>query len=241
MPDAPPDAAPAQGVLAEAIRTGNFSRIELAKGLSASAKMVCGVLHRQRCDDIIEEKAVEAGMLPIPDDGNVDVALRTLKEVVEGIHTGADLSSQYHVLNRLLHNQQQRAEVVDSLLLTSEYKRVVEVTTARNHLEAQLVKSAYREDLTPAEQLVLLSQLTQISNSASSKIKAGALPLNDLTVLLQKIDYAANAEGEAALKKTYVQTSPQAREVIRKLALRLIRVVKDVPAAEQAQPATDLP
>ena len=227
MPD---DLAPA-GALP--VANTQATRVELFKSLSGSAKIVCNVLWRQIADD----PPVAPPMTVV--EGDPNPAMTALRAIVQGINNGSDLSAHRQTLNRLLYSQEQRSQVIDQLMMVSDYKRLVELTEARNHLESMLVKSSYRGDLNPAEQLVLLSQLTSITKQVEGKVRSGAQSVSDLETLLRRIDYAANTDSEG-LKKKFQQTSPQGREVIRKLTMRLQKAVKEATDIE-VEAETQLP
>ena len=204
------------------------TRADLLKSLSGSAKIVCAVLWRQLAENPPKPPPVTVVS------GEPDPALAELRAIVNGIHTGADLSGHRQALNRLLYNPEQRAQVIDSLLMVSDYKRLVELSEARNYLETCLVQSSYRGDLNPAEQLVLLSQLSAIVRQVEGKVRAGGQSMTDIESTLRRIDYAANSDTDT-LKKKFADTSPQGREVIRKLTMKLYKAVKQAEAEETEQ------
>lgn len=185
------------------------------------------VLLTQRSEaPMLEASGVaEQAELVQPTPPPADVALSVLRKLVDGIHAGKSLEALYPQLSRLIANQERRAEIVDQLLLTSEFDRATTLAQARARLEHDLIISCYRNELTAHERMDLLEVLVPLEREARNRIKSGALPINDLLAQIQKMD-STLAIDEEALRSKFSKTTPQGREVVRKLAMRLSKATR---------------
>ena len=164
------------------------------------------------------------GQTPIPEDTYRVTDL--VKTVVDGIATGTDFKQIYPTLSRLVNQQESRAKLLDQLLLFDDYRRVSAWTEVRNEIEVDLIQAARRGDLRPAERLFLLEMADKKLLGIQRRIEGGASEVNDVLGLLQKANYAVEAQGEA-LKERFAKTSYQGREIARKLLTRLSRALAE--------------
>ena len=162
--------------------------------------------------------AAPAAILP-PSPPSADVALATGRELVARMQDGRSLEPVYPALSRLIANQERRAQIVDQILLTHEFDRAFTLASARAQIEYELCLAAYRGDLSVPERLALLDRLVTLESDSRNRIKAGATPVSDLMSLVQQASAIAVDEAQLAVK--FAKTTPQGREVVRKLALRL--------------------
>jgi hypothetical protein len=169
---------------------------------------------------LVETGAAVAAPAVPPRPPSADVALEAIRDLVTGIQEGRSLEPLYPRLSRLIANQERRAEIVDQLFLTSEFDRAVNLASARAQLEYELCLAAYRSDLSVPERLALLDRIVELERDSRNRIKSGAIPVSDLMALVQKAD-ATLAVDEVQLAAKFAKTTPQGREVVRKLALRL--------------------
>ncbi len=203
------------------MRHSDLEQSAIENALSPAAKVVVDVLARANRDATRSGPAVQP---PLPD--NVGPVYEVLRKIVGGIEHGHDIKDAYPTIGRLIHSQEQRANVVNQLLMTNEFRRVTELSAARDHLENDLIKAAYRQDLSPAERLVLMKMLQDQLKSSEGRLAAGAQPVQDLIGLMQKINFATQGD-EGALKARFSQTSAQGREIIRKLVTTMKRALTD--------------
>ena len=162
--------------------------------------------------------AVPAAVLP-PSPPSADVALATGRELVARMQDGRPLEPLYPAVARLIANQERRAEIVDQILLTHEFDRAFTLAAARAQIEYELCMAAYRSDLSVPERLALLDRLVSLEQDSRNRIKAGATPVSDVMSLMKQA--GALAIDEVQLASKFAKTTPQGREVVRKLALRL--------------------
>jgi hypothetical protein len=200
----------------------------LQQALSPAALVVAQVLARVERDASIQA-AQDAAKIK----ATQGPVYQVLRQIVGGIEDGKDIRESYPLIGRLIHNQEPRSNVVNQLLLTNDFRRVTELSAARDHLEQELMAGAYRQDLTAAERLVLLKMLQEQLKTAESRLAAGAQPVQDLIGLMQKINFATQGD-ENALRQRFSQTSPQGREIIRKLVTTMRRAMTGKERDESA-------
>jgi hypothetical protein len=169
--------------------------------------------------------AVPATLVP-PIPPAADVALTALRELILNTQDGKPVAHLYPTISRLISHQDQRAEVVKQIILAHTFIRAVVVAQARSHLEHGLIVQAYRSELSPTERLALLELLLKVEDKIQARIDSGAVNISDLLGQIQKI--SALAIDEDALKAKFAKTTPQGREVVRKLAIRLGKAVREV-------------
>lgn len=189
---------------------------QLFRALSSSAKIIVDVWARSN--------------RPPPPDPNLVTDL--LNVIVHGIQTGEDFSSTYPTISRLVNNQEHRANLINQLTLVDDYRRAAIFIELRNELENELVAAARSDSLRPSERLVLLKMVDDRLGDVQNRIAGSAIDVQDVLSLLQKANYAVEVKGES-LKKKFIQTSPQGREIIRKLVTTMGRQLKVVEAKDK--------
>jgi len=153
-----------------------------------------------------------------------DPVLDVLDHVVNGIKTGSNLTEQYPEIARLVNNQESRAELINNLLLTHDYDRLVKYVRARQSLEKFMFECANRGDLSPTEGLAFMSMVMSETETIYSRVKSGATKINDVVGMLNKIDYTVQ-QSEKELLNKFKKTTPQGREIVRRLIHKLNKVV----------------
>lgn len=201
-----------------------LNRALLAGALSKSSCALSGMFAREAARDALAQRVLTSADAA---KASSSKALDVLDSVVSGVLNGTDLSPQYPEIARLIHAQEQRAEVVNQLLLTHDYARVTRATKARDRLEEDLCTMALNGDLLPAEKVLLMEKLDTIVTTTRKGIAAESTSITDIVAMLDKMDYATEIAG-AGLQRKFEKTSPQGREVARKL---LLNISKRVSAA----------
>jgi len=163
-------------------------------------------------------------------EGQSDPVLKILDKVVQGIKHGTDISENQEEISKLILNQESRAELIDNILLTHDYDRLVKYVRARKVLEDFLLLACQRGDLSATEALAFMKIVMTESETIQHRVKAGATSVKDIINLVSKADYAVQAK-EADLTKKFDKTTPQGREIIRRLAHRLNKVQKGAGGA----------
>jgi len=151
-----------------------------------------------------------------------DVVLNIVQKVVDSIKNGTNLDAEKDDITRLINNQEHRAELIDQLTLTHDYSRYIRFLKVQASLENYLMKCIDNDNLTPSEAWAFLKYITAESGAVYSRIKGGATSVKDIASLLQKVDYTIQNTDKSIMKK-FNKTTHQGREVIRKLATRVLK------------------
>lgn len=154
-----------------------------------------------------------------------DPAVLALEKVVHGINTGAPLSKSYGEIERLVSNQQDRAELFDNLLMAHDFTRLVGFLKARSRVENVLLAVAERGELTATESIAFLEMMNTQIGKIQTRIRSGAVANNDIMGLLAKVDFVMQ-QGEEDLEAKFAKSPPQSREIMRRLATRLAKLGK---------------
>ena len=155
-----------------------------------------------------------------------DQSLSVLQQVVDGFTHGTSLAHLSETINKLISNQEQRAELISSLVMSHEYNRLVKYLAVRSHLEDQLIEAALRDDLSTSEKLMLLKLVGDETQSVANKVQAGSTTVKDIMGLMNKVDYKLQL-GERTLGSKFRKTTPQGREIVRRVAFQLQRTIRE--------------
>jgi hypothetical protein len=161
------------------------------------------------------------------DIGSVDIStdnsvLALLKDMVEGMRAGENLEDLRVPLLQLTGNQEERAKLVRSLMLTHDYDRLSSYLIIRDKLEQLLLAEAMSGKLDPAQALSFLRTVREEISQIQSAVTEGAAAGGDVTTLLNKVSFAAKAQEDVLLSK--IKSSPQNRELVRKLIYQLAKL-----------------
>jgi hypothetical protein len=159
---------------------------------------------------------VLAPLPPAPE----DMVLDTLDEVINSLKTGREITGLRERIAQLVTNQESRAELVSNMVMTHDFDRLARYMRARASLEDILLKAAVDRTLTPTQALAFLKIAQEQSEIILNRVRAGATNIQDLLSLLNKADYALQVQ-DAELAKKFSNTSPQGREIIRRLVHHL--------------------
>lgn len=155
-----------------------------------------------------------------------------VQEVIRGIRDGTKMTHVYDDVMRLTSNQEARAELIDQLMLSHDFTRYADFVAARDDIETDLLLACKRQQLNPIEKVALYREITKIVTGLENRIRGQTSSVKDIVSQLQKVDYAVNASSTAELQKRFANTSPQAREVTRKLLTKLRKAVTPPVDAE---------
>ncbi len=152
-------------------------------------------------------------------------ALLALENLTSAINKGEDLGERAKEIERLVMGQAERAEVVDSLLSTHDYTRLVAFMKAQAKVEGELLETLQNGGLTPADQIALLEYIRSETKHLEHKVRGQTTTIRDVAQLLSKLDSAAAGRSELVIKQL-ANTTPQGREIIRRLATKLQAAAK---------------
>lgn len=151
-----------------------------------------------------------------------DPALDLLQQVIDGFQTGKSIAGLGDKLAQLTSNQEQRSELINALVLSHDYSRLAKYMAVRSKLEDDLLAAASRDDLTASERVIMLKLVSDEAELISQRVQSSSTGIKDMVSLMNKVDYALQV-GEHNLRSQYAKTTPQGREIVRRLAVRLSR------------------
>lgn len=161
-------------------------------------------------------------LAPLPP-APADQVLDTLDEVIGALKTGREISGLRERIAQLVTNQESRAELISNMAMTHDFDRLAKHMRARASLEDILLTAATDRTLTPTQALAFLKLTQEQCDTILSRVRAGATNIQDLITLLNKADYALQLQ-DSKLSSKFSNTTPQGREIIRRLAHRLNKV-----------------
>jgi hypothetical protein len=146
--------------------------------------------------------------------------LTVLNDLVHAFSSGEALDRIKPDVDRLTMAQEDRMTLVNSLTTQHSLIRMVRLMMARDRLERFMLSSVERSDLTPSEALLFLKMIQTDMSEIQTQIKP--TPIKDSKGLIDKVDYAQKKAIADTLSR-YDNTSPQGREIIRKIIHGLLK------------------
>ena len=216
-------------------------KTSLTRTLPAHAKIVQGPLLRQFQDDS-ENGNGNMMTVDFTADDAKDLSMEILKVfegVSENLLTGSSLGPLKEDFVKLFSSLEEKNALCEAMLMLYEKHRLIPLLKARAQVSGYLVKCAQRNDLTPAEALAFFKIFgDEISSIRESSKEFSSAPLKDVEALLEKIDF--NDVGNLRdLAKQFAGTTPQGREIIRRVIHELKMKVEKAQAAEQVTNETE--
>jgi len=215
-------------------------RTSLTRSLPAPSKVVQGALMRQFKEDTVNGNGqIKALELTTGKEKDLSIELLNIFQgVSEGLLTGSSLGPLKEDFVKLFSSLEEKNALFEAMLLLYEKQRLFPLLMARAHVTCYLIKCAYRGDLTPAEALAFFKIFGDEATSIRESLKEfSAAPLKDVEALLEKID-SNDAGNLRELAKKYERTTPQGREIIRRLISMIEEKVEKAQAAEE-KPANE--
>jgi hypothetical protein len=149
-----------------------------------------------------------------------DEALRALKQVMSGIREGTDLSKDEPMIARLVNNQEARAKVINSLVMTHDYERLLKFIEVRRSMDAFLLERARRKDVSPNEIMAIYKLISVEVEEISGRMRAQSMGNEEMLHLIQKVGWATDVTPEQLAEK-FKGSSRQGREMARKVGFKL--------------------
>ena len=184
--------------------------------LQGSAKLIERVIARQ-------VKADAENLLDLPpndDPRSEDPIVAVLGKLVQSFKLGSGSEDVKAEVTRLLNGRDEKAELVNSLLVAHDMDRLPDYLRLRRFMEKYLLHSAFNGNLTPAEALAFLKISQDEIRGIVSQVKSAGDPSKDVDDLLNKADFVNKASQQELMDK-FKQTSPQGREILRKIGYKL--------------------
>jgi hypothetical protein len=180
------------------------------------------VMLRQLADEI-------ASKVELDTDSPIITAMR---QFVDATRDGKPLGPVKAAIQRHATSHAQKLQVMEVLYTTRQMEIMMESLENDQHLRRFLNRCMRRGDLRPAEALVLFrynySQVVEITADLRKKIGHAAAENSDLatvTASVDKLDMTLK-ETENSIQRDFAQTTPQEREIMRKLIFRARRKLK---------------
>ena len=187
--------------------------------LKDSAKIAVRVLTRQ----VIEQTD---GVAPPPPASPPDPILEILKELVDKFKSGESTENVKAEIVKLISHQGERHELINNLLVMHDLDRLPAYLKARHLIEQYLLTCADRKDLSPIEALAFFKIAQTEIETITSRVRIGATPVKDVEALVEKADFVTRLS-ETELQRKFQSTTPQGREILRKVGYRLAKLAQD--------------
>ena len=215
-------------------------KTSLTRTLPATAKVVQGPLQRQIQDDA-ENGNGEMKVLEFTASEEMNLSMEMLnifQGVSENLLMGSNLGPLQADFVKLFSSLEEKNALCEAMLILYEKQRLFPLLKARAQVTAYLIKCAQRNDLTPAEALAFYKIFGDESASIRKSMKDfSAGPLKDVEALLEKIDFDESGN-LSALAKKFEDTTPQGREIIRRVMYTL-KEEMDKHSSNENEPETE--
>jgi len=189
-----------------------FEQTDLANMLTGAARVMNDLVTRHMID-VLSGQEEAPNMEP-------DASLTVLNSLVHAFSSGETLDRLKPDIDRLTMAQDDRMLLVNSLTTQHSLIRMARLMLARDRLERFMLASVERSDLTPSEALLFLKMIQTDMSEIQSHIKPTAI--KDSKGLVDKVDHAQKKAIATTLSR-YDNTSPQGREIIRKVIHGLLK------------------
>jgi hypothetical protein len=157
-----------------------------------------------------------------------DPHLTILAELTKGLTHGSDLNHVREDVFRIASNQQEKVNVIKSILRGVDMNRVSDFVSIRAVAEKALLKAAHRGDLKSTEYLTFLryasTGLDGIMKNLSSDEVAKAAG-NDSASMIERMDHTRQAQEDSAAKELKGVT-PFGGEIIRRQIFKMEKALK---------------
>jgi len=201
-------------------------KTSLTRTLPAASKVVQAPLLRQLREDTESSDSEIVAFEPLAlDPPELSTAiLQTFGEVSRKLHAGDDLGSLKEEVVKMLYGLDERLAINEGILALLQSDRMSELVKAQARVTGYLISCSERSDLTPTESLGFFKLFSdEIASIRKSLTEVDRKPLKDVEGLLKKIDFDALQE-EKKSQERFKNTTPQGREVMRRVAHSLLKV-----------------
>lgn len=204
------------------LRQSSTIEHEVLSCLQSAAKLVERVITRQLQQD------ADSGILDLPEDEDPraeDAIVNVVSKLIRSFKTGGSEGAVKVEVERLLNAREEKTELVNSLLVIHDMDRLPDYLKLRRYIEKYLLRSAFKSELTPAEALAFLKISQDEIKGIVSQVRTNGDPSKDVGELLNKADFVTKAS-EKELVEKFKMTSPQGREILRKIGHKLAKAAK---------------
>lgn len=155
-----------------------------------------------------------------PPDPKIEPTIKAMADLMEGIVKGKDIRKEMPVIERLIEKQDVRAEVLNKLSVTQDMLRLSKFTAAQQKLESVVLAVIDAGKLSPAEALAFLAYVSKEREGIRKTVQGSSVSGRDVQGLMDQMSLLVNNES-AEFQRKLSATSPQNREIIRRLSHKL--------------------
>ncbi len=165
---------------------------------------------------------VPAGVIPTG-----SPALDLAQEIIQRYSKGLDMTDLRERVNMLAANSQEKAELLTSVLAEDDNQTLVELRTDERYVYNILRQAYYGGQLSATDSITVHAYLQNLLAKVQRRVedKSTGLSKNVLEIV-DKTNYSQVAV-QKDLQKKFENTTPQGREILRKLAFRATRIVTE--------------
>lgn len=220
-PSSPPPSDPPRNLLPQPLRQPNDNDFDIFSALTGAARLVERVVTRQLHRDI-EEGASFSDVTQVND----DPILTVLDRLITSFKHGSSTAGVREDVEKLLNARDERSELINSLMIAHDMDRLPDYLKVRRYIEKYLIRTALAGELSPAEALAFLKIAQGEIDTISSSVKSGTAPGKAVDELITKADFVSKAS-EKELAEKFKNTSPQGREILRKIGHKLAKAARN--------------
>ena len=161
-----------------------------------------------------------------------------IAQVVSFIQSGRSLKELDAELVPLLSEQQSKSNILQATMYNHQMERVALHWSARWDLERSLWEDLRAQKLTPREKIALLELSTREAKEAAAYINdanADFKPMSEVEPTIEKAGKHSASKAAADKKKEFEGTTPQGREIIRRMTFKAKQAAEKLVAAELAK------
>lgn len=192
------------------------SDFDIIACLSGGVKLIERVISRQLGQD------TSAQPVSVQVEPTEDPIIDTLDRLVSSFKSGGSTQEIKAQIEQFLTARDERSELVNNLLVVHDVDRLPDYLKLRRHVEKYLLKSAFGGSLTPAEALAFLKIAQTEIDSITSQVRSGGHASKDVNELIRRADFV-NKSDDKELAEKFKNTSPQGREILRKIGHKLAK------------------
>lgn len=146
-----------------------------------------------------------------------------IAQVVAFIQSGRSLKELDSELIPLLSEQQSKSNILQATMYNHQMERVALHWSTRWDLERSLWEDLRAQKLTPREKIALLELSTREAKEAAAYINdanADFKPMSEVEPTIEKAGKHSASKAAAEKKKEFEGTTPQGREIIRRMTFK---------------------
>lgn len=146
-----------------------------------------------------------------------------IAQVVSFIQSGRSLKELDSELVPLLSEQQSKSNILQAMMYNHQMERVALHWSARWDLERSLWEDLRAQKLTPREKIALLELSTKEADKAAEYINKANdefKPMSEVEPTIEKAGKHSASKAAADKKKEFEGTTPQGREIIRRMTFK---------------------